>query len=338
MSNHFTGLSLGPPLGDPRLDLTDLYAFQSPADPGKTVLILCCNTFAQAADFHPDAVYRINIDNDGDAETDVALSYVFSESQGGRQTATAWLATGPEARSAEAVGTPIITDAEVSFGPKPTIVKSGPYTFFAGLRSDAFFVDFEGILGLFDHTGGRNFTSHPNLGDTSPWTGRDRLIDENVFGIVLELPTSVLGADPEVRMWGRCSVHRDGQLVHTDRDGNPTVASFFNTDETKEEYNRTEPVHDRERFLEQFIHILGHTGGYTREEAIAAIDADRLLPDMMSYDPSKPAGFPNGRRLTDHVVAHRLAFISKGEIPPDGLTPHRDLLQEFPYLGPPHPR
>ena len=28
MSNHFTGLSLGPPLGDQRLDL---YAFQAPA-------------------------------------------------------------------------------------------------------------------------------------------------------------------------------------------------------------------------------------------------------------------------------------------------------------------
>ncbi len=33
MSNHFTGLSLGPPLGDQRLDLCDLYAFQSPTDP-----------------------------------------------------------------------------------------------------------------------------------------------------------------------------------------------------------------------------------------------------------------------------------------------------------------
>ena len=162
MSNHFTGLKLGPPLGDPRLDLTDLYAFQAPADPARTVLILNCNTFAQAADFHPDAVYRINIDNDGDAETDVALSFVFSESHRGRQTATVYLATGPDARSAEAVGRQIITDAEVSFGPEPRIVKTGPYTFFAGLRSDAFFVDFEGILKLFDHEGGRNFTAHPN--------------------------------------------------------------------------------------------------------------------------------------------------------------------------------
>ena len=40
MSNHFTGLSLGPPLGDQRLDLCDLYAFQSPADKNRTVIIL----------------------------------------------------------------------------------------------------------------------------------------------------------------------------------------------------------------------------------------------------------------------------------------------------------
>ena len=33
MSNHFTGLSLGPPLGDQKLDLCDLYAFPSPTDP-----------------------------------------------------------------------------------------------------------------------------------------------------------------------------------------------------------------------------------------------------------------------------------------------------------------
>ena len=40
MSNHFTGLSLGPPLGDARLDLCDLYAFQSPVDKNRTVIIL----------------------------------------------------------------------------------------------------------------------------------------------------------------------------------------------------------------------------------------------------------------------------------------------------------
>ena len=43
MSNHFTGLSLGPPLGDQRLDLCDLYAFQSPVAGNRTVIILNAN-------------------------------------------------------------------------------------------------------------------------------------------------------------------------------------------------------------------------------------------------------------------------------------------------------
>ena len=59
MSNHFTGLSLGPPMGDARLDLCDLYAFQSPADGNRTVIILNANFNADA--LHPDAIYRLNI-------------------------------------------------------------------------------------------------------------------------------------------------------------------------------------------------------------------------------------------------------------------------------------
>ena len=83
-------------------------------------------------------------------------------------------------------------------------------------------------------------------------------------------------------------------------------------------------------------HLLGHTGNYTREEAIAAIDADALLPDMLTFDSSKPAKYPNGRGFTDDVIDHRLAFLSKGDIPPSGLKPHSDVLGEFPYLGTPH--
>ena len=66
------------------------------------------------------------------------------------------------------------------------------------------------------------------------------------------------------------------------------------------------------------------------------IDEAGLLPDMLRYDPGKAAEYPNGRALTDHVVAARLALISNNAIPHDGLGPHDDLLEEFPYLGPPH--
>jgi hypothetical protein len=333
MSNHFTGLSLGPPLGDQRLDLCDFYVFPSPADPARPLLIL--NAHPNADALHPDAVYRLNIDNNGDCLTDIQISFVFSPPQNGTQTFSVFIAKGGDARSPEPVGQKIVGDAAVSFARTPNIVKAGDYTVFAGSRSDAFFFDFDGIKNLFDTTGGRNFTA-PHLGGKSPWTGIDSNTEANVFSMAIELPTGELGGNPEIRIWGRCSVRRNGRLVHADRAGHPSVSSFFNTDDTKEEYNASEPVNDRNRWLDMFVHLMGHTGNYTREEAIAAIERDRILPDMLCFDPSKPAKYPNGRRFAEDVIDHRLAFLSKGDIPPTGLKPHTDTLDAFPYLGPPH--
>ena len=164
---------------------------------------------------HPGAIYRLNIDNDGDLLTNVALSYVFSKPQNGKQTFNVFLAKGAESRSAEAIGKKIVADAEVSFGPKPNLVKAGDYTFFAGSRSDAFFFDFDGIKNLFDIRGKRNFTE-PHLSGKSPWTGVDSNTEANVFSTVVELPTSELAPKPEVHIWGRCSVRQDGKLIHVD--------------------------------------------------------------------------------------------------------------------------
>jgi hypothetical protein len=333
MSNHFTGLNLGPPLGDQRLDLCDLYAFLSPADPSRTVLILNANPNADA--LHPDAIYRLAIDNDGDLLNDIAFSYVFSVPENGRQTVDVFMATGEDARSPEALGTRLFDTVEVLFGKTPNIARAGEYTFFAGARSDAFFFDFEGIKNLFDTSGGRNFTA-PHLGGTSPWTGHDDNTVANVFSTVIELPTAEVGGNPHVRIWGRCSLRQDGGLNHVDRAGHPSVSSFFNTDDTKLEYNASEPVNDRARWTDQFVHLMGHTGNYTRDEAIAAIDEEGTLPDMLTFDPSKPAKYPNGRVFTDDVINYRLAFLTKGECPPTGLSPHTDTLDVFPYLGTPH--
>jgi hypothetical protein len=333
VSNHFTGLSLGPPLGDQRLDLCDLYAFQSPADPTRTVLILNANPTADA--LHPDAIYRLAIDNDGDLLNDIAFSFVFSEPEDGRQTVDVHLARDDEAQSPEAVGTRIFEGVEVSFGKTPNVVASDGITFFAGARSDAFFFDFDGIKNLFDTSGGRNFTA-PHLGAESPWTGVDSNTEANVFSMVLELPTSALGVHTDMRIWGRCSVRRDGELLHVDRAGHPSVSSFFNTDDTKERYNASVPADDREQWIDMFVHLMGHTGGYSRDEAIAAIDEEGTLPDMLTFDPAKPAKYPNGRVFTDDVIDYRLAFLTKGDCPPTGLSPHTDTLAEFPYLGTPH--
>jgi hypothetical protein len=103
-----------------------------------------------------------NIDN-GDLLTDVALSYVFRS----RRTAGRLSAYPPKGRSrARSKRSGRSSHAEVSFGPKPNIVKAGDYTFFAGSRSDAFF-SISTYQELFDIRGKRNFTE-PHLTGKSP--------------------------------------------------------------------------------------------------------------------------------------------------------------------------
>ena len=86
MSNHFSAANLKSPGDDARLDLTDLFVFEAPDHPGRTVLIMDSNPFMKGNEFHPDAVYRFNIDNDGDLLADVAFSFTFSKPDNGRQT------------------------------------------------------------------------------------------------------------------------------------------------------------------------------------------------------------------------------------------------------------
>ena len=65
--------------------------------------------------------------------------------------------------------------------------------------------------------------------------------------------------------------------------------------------------------------------------------ARKLLPDILSYDPRGPTCFPhNGRTLTDDVVDVFLSMLTTGKVTGDKVGPHGDLLDEFPYLGPPH--
>jgi hypothetical protein len=134
MSHHLSGPNLRSPADDARLDLTDLFAF--PAAGGyRTVLIMNRNLdFGGSADaFHPQAVYRSNLDTDADNQADVAFSVVFSDPADGPQTFTVHRATGDQAHTQEATGEVIASDVPVSLGPEPQIVQAGPYRVFAGL-------------------------------------------------------------------------------------------------------------------------------------------------------------------------------------------------------------
>ena len=86
-----------------------------------------------------------------------------------------------------------------------------------------------------------------------------------------------------------------------------------------------------------FAHTLEHTGGYSPEEARQV--AAGMLPDVIRYDHQQPAQYPdNGRTMTDDVPDYFLPLLTNGRLTTDGVGAHTDLLDEFPYVGPPHGR
>src|SRR6202521_3599141 len=323
MSHHYSGPDFGFPQGDARLDFTDLYAFPKPGDASKSILIM--NVHPSAGEnptgptttepFAPEALYELKIDTDGDAVADIAYRVRFSNFERGAQTAILRRVEGPEAAGTGDDGRLIIDGAQVSMGRDARVTETSGYRFFAGWRSDPFFCDVEGAKN--------------NL----QFTGDDFFADKNVCSIVLEVPNSVLGAN-EIRLWARTLAPREGGgWVQAERGARPAQAVIL-VDRERDDYLAGGPADDA-RFVRGFAHALEHTGGYTPLKAERV--ARTLLPDFLSYDPARPASFPhNGRTLTDDAFDSFICIMTNGKVTEDKVGPHRDLLTEFPYVGPPH--
>jgi len=322
MSHHYSGPDYGFPHGDARLDLTDLYAFPKPGDPSKSILIMNVhpsvgvNPAGPTTDepFATEAIYELRIDANGDLVADVAYRVRFSSDKGGGQTATVRRVEGEQAAGTGDDGQTIIEGAPVSTGLDSLVTEAGDYRFLAGWRSDPFFFDTMGALN--------------NL----QFTGDDFFADKDVCSIVLEVPNSALGSGT-MGLWHRTVDGTDGKWVQADRGALASQSVFLPGDE-KAAYQAGQPADDA-RFIAVFAHSLEHTGGYTPEEARRA--AGVLLPDILPYDPSKPASYPaNGRILTDDAIDVFLSILTNGKVTGDKVGPHKDLLTSFPYVGPPH--
>lgn len=319
MSHHYSGPAFGFPWGDARLDLTDIYVFPKPDDASKSILILNAHPSSTVVrpeptttePFAPDALYELRIDTNGDARADITYQVRFSRSAGGGQSAMLRRVEG--GRSGED-GEIIIVRAPVSTGQEPVITECGAYRFFAGWRSEPFFFDTLGALN--------------NL----QFTGSDFFADKNVCSIVLEVPNSALGTGT-IGLWGRVMAKLDGEWVQAERGARPQQGVFLPGSD-RDAYLAAEPADD-EHFIPVFAHALEHTGGYAPDEAMRV--ARTLLPDVLYYDPKRRASFPeNGRTLTDDVADVFMVILTNGKITGDGVGHHRDLLSEFPYVGPPH--
>jgi Domain of unknown function (DUF4331) len=322
VSHHYSGPNVTFPHGDARLDLTDLYAFPSPQSPGKTVIAMNVhpsvglNPSGPTTDepFAPDAIYELKIDTNGDAIADIAYRVRFTSSDRGTESATLRRVEGADAAGTGDGGQVIVDRAPVSTGREARVTEVASYRFFAGWRSDPFFFDTLGALN--------------NL----QFTGHDFFAEGDVCSIVLEIPNSAFGPN-KIGLWHRTLDGATGKWVQADRGARPSQSVFL-TGEKNADYLAAEPADDA-RFVAVFAHSLEHTGGYAPEEATRV--AQGLLPDILSYDPNRPASYPvNGRALTDDVMDMFVSMLTNGKITRDNVGPHKDLLDVFPYLGQPH--
>jgi hypothetical protein len=325
MSHHYSGPNVSFPRGDARLDFTDLFAFPKPGDPSKSILIMNFHPSASidppgpttAEPFAPAALYELRIDTNGDAVADITYQVRVSPSKDGGQTATLRRFEGAQPMGKSDGGRVLAEGVPVSAGREARATQAGDHRLFVGRRSDPFFFDVVGVI--------KNFQL----------TGDDFFADKDVSSVVLEVPNAALGSK-EVNLWVRTLIPEDGvggPWVQADRGARPSQTPFL-TGEANDAYRAGEPAGD-ERFVAVFAHALEHTGGYTPEAARRA--AQTLLPDMMRYDPTHPASYPqSGRTLRDDVVDGFLPILTNGKVKGDGVGPHGDLLAEFPYLGPPH--
>lgn len=298
-------------------DITDLYVFREPRDPARAVLVMDVypEVPREGATFSSEARYEFAIDTDGDCAEDIVFRVVFSRPDGTTQRAEVqrWeRGQGPAGLEI------LIRDAPVSLDEQPQITTEGPFTLFAGIRSDPFFVDVPGVFGGFQ------------------WTGVDSMTNANVLAIVLEVPHRAIGNGSPVGVWARTLIPHDGVMVQADRAGRPFVNGVFNggDEEAQNEFNQSSPKADRQAFLDRFAAAVHRFGTFSPEEARAV--AERMLPDLLPYDPSAETGYPNGRTLADDIADWTWALITNGAASDDGIGPHTDLLSEFPYLGPPH--
>lgn len=282
---------------DSRIDINDLYVFQSPNNPKNSVLIMTVNPLAGVMNpttFNDDADYLFEIDNNGDAISDVSFKIEFLGNN--RQSVRVQRIVGGSTRS-------------ISNGPvgRKLQVRGGGM-FQAGVYDDPFFFDLNGFQNNFN------------------FTGDDFFAGLNVSAIVLEVPSESLGGS-QIAVWARTVVG----TAQIDRVGRPAINTVLIPSARKDEFNFADPVNDFGDFGDDVqAAITGLSGDKKYAAGLTAV----LLPDVLTIDTSSSDGFLNGRQLADDVIDAELGLLTQGGVSTD-LVDSNDVPFNplFPYLG-----
>jgi len=176
-------------------DITDVYAFQSPADNSKMVFVmntqgLLSPSLTTVSSFPSNVMYEFNIDNTGDNVEDLVIQCLI---QNGKMRVYGPVAVGTPGTTSTVRTNGTSTEVAVtpygSTSPNTSTNANG-IRIFAGPRDDPFFFD----LARFKEIIAGTQTSFRS-------TGVDAFAGTNVMSIVVEVPKSLLGSAASINVW-----------------------------------------------------------------------------------------------------------------------------------------
>ncbi|NOT52680.1 MAG: DUF4331 family protein [Chitinophagaceae bacterium] len=185
----------GPGSTSPGNDITDVYAFQSPADNSKMVFVintqgLLSPSASATASFPSNVMYELNIDNTGDNVEDLVIQCLV---QNGKMRVYGPVAPGTAGlTSTVKTNGPVSEVAVTPYGAATinTATHTNGTRIFAGPRDDPFFFDLARFKMIIAGTA---------TGFNNP--GSDTFAGTNVMSIVVEVPKTMLGTAATINVW-----------------------------------------------------------------------------------------------------------------------------------------
>lgn len=345
----------------PMADIGDIYLFPTPSGQGMTMVFtvnplsgsgLSGTQNSSQIKLDPNLTYQFKFDTNDDNVADIAYKIKATDLAGERQKQgiELRLATGADAISNEWTGDTIGTGNSTALNQPLEVVegKSGE-RLFVGPRRDPFFFDF------------RTMEAPAALAITQALAGGDRLpakkFSQGAFGstdmtvVVLDVPslgTAKLGYWVVVGDKDGIAVDRMGRtatqgifLVPNPSGWNPEYyipldsQKYRDMGALNDAYNSTPPSKDRENYGDQFAYRFKQL-----EVSEGQIEAtvEFILPDILHWDPDKPAKYPNGRNLREDAVFWTIAYVNPFYVKdPNTDLPKvsvQRLSDEFPYVAP----
>lgn len=338
-------------------DINDCYAFLDPNDNARVVFGFTTHGFIPSGEsvnfgvFDPALLYRINIENTGDAVPDAFITTRFSRrtSTAVAQTATVTLpnrsrfrapATNPNLSAT--APTPVIT----------TDAGSGAQ-YFAGQVDDPFFFD----IPAFSRFIASVAAGSPNLAVFD--RARDSFAGYNTLAQAVSLPaasvsngrssigvscTTLRQTETQARDG---SIEGEGRYRQVDRMGVPAVNVALMPFARKDAHNGGTSVQDANGRFDADITSTLNFLGVTAEVQSAVLDIVVRNGDFLRLDlgvansgsgggSNAGAGFPNGRRLKDDAVDILLSVLTSGAISEGDNVDASDVAprDSFPFFGP----